>query len=227
MRPPSRPPPSFTRVCGAAAASRQGKMAVLHEAALYGHACCVESLLKAGANASLKNEVSGGAEGRGGKRLGSGRGTERVWGRGLVQASRRLSAPPCPRPLPSSPGCLYPPPSPLPPLPVAVAPDGFGPRQAGKPHGDRQAPGERPRHRTGLSLTELTRENRFAAPCPRAPPRKNLARARAHFYYLVFIIYLLSYLLTLRAAYTLVVGTPQLPLRPDTHGPYLLVRLRV
>ena len=114
MRPPSRPPPSFTRVCGAAAASRQGKMAVLHEAALYGHACCVESLLKAGANASLKNEVSGGAEGRGGKRLGSGRGTERVWGRGLVQASRRLSAPPCPRPLPSSPGCLYPPPPPSP-----------------------------------------------------------------------------------------------------------------
>ena len=114
VRPPSRPPPSFTRVCGAAAASRQGKMAVLHEAALYGHACCVESLLKAGANASLKNEVSGGAEGRGGKRLGSGRGTERVWGRGLVQASRRLSAPPCPRPLPSSPGCLYPP---LPPPP--------------------------------------------------------------------------------------------------------------
>ena len=76
-------------------------MTVLHDAALYGHASCVESLLKAGADASLKNEVSDGAEGRGGRRVGSGRGTERGRGGALC---RRCAASPrrpgCPRPPP-------------------------------------------------------------------------------------------------------------------------------
>eukprot|EP00964_Phaeocystis_antarctica_P159288 scaffold130269_cov36-Phaeocystis_antarctica.AAC.1 len=52
----------------AAAASRQGGETALHCVAFNGHASCVESLLKAGADASLKDKVSGGAEGRGGRR---------------------------------------------------------------------------------------------------------------------------------------------------------------
>ena len=60
-------------------------------AAAEGHAPCVASLLKAGADASLENNVSDGAEGRGGE---AGRGG----GRGL-RRRRRLSAPPS---LPSS-----------------------------------------------------------------------------------------------------------------------------
>ena len=51
--PPATRPPAAAHprvcVCGAAAASRQGKMTALHLAAYYGHAPCVESLLKAGA----------------------------------------------------------------------------------------------------------------------------------------------------------------------------------
>ena len=99
--PATRTPPATTahpRVCGAAAASRQGKLTALHYAADEGHAPCVESLLKAGADASLKDRVSDGAEGRAGGRRGwSGRG----WGgRGPAQAPRRLSAPPRPSPAP-------------------------------------------------------------------------------------------------------------------------------
>jgi len=106
--PATRHPPARRRspacVCGAAAASRQRKMTALHEAAHYGHAPCVESLLKAGADASLKNGVSDGAEGRGGRRGGVGaRGRARGGGEGpCSQAPRRLSAPRSPRsrPLP-------------------------------------------------------------------------------------------------------------------------------
>jgi len=54
-------------VCAAAAASRQDKWTALHLAAHYGHAPCVEALLKAGADARLKDEVREGAEGSGGK----------------------------------------------------------------------------------------------------------------------------------------------------------------
>ena len=73
--PPARPPPPLTRVCAAAAASRQTKRTALHNAAYSGEAPCVEALLKAGADARLKDKVSDGAEGRGGRRKrGLGRG---------------------------------------------------------------------------------------------------------------------------------------------------------
>ena len=73
--PPARPPPPLTRVRAAAPASRQRKMTALHKAACNGHAPCVEALLKAGADARVKDEVSDGAEGRGGRLKGA-------WGRG-------------------------------------------------------------------------------------------------------------------------------------------------
>ena len=86
------PPQPLTRVCGTAVASRQGKVAVLHDAALFGHASCVESLLKAGADVSLKNEVSDCTEGRGGGRWGgSGRGAEQGVGGALCRRSAPLS----------------------------------------------------------------------------------------------------------------------------------------
>ena len=44
-------------MCGAAAASRQIKRTALHWAAFYGYAPCIESLLKAGADTSLEDEV--------------------------------------------------------------------------------------------------------------------------------------------------------------------------
>ena len=72
--PPARPPP-LTRACAAAAASRQYGSTALHFAARNGSAPCVEALLKAGADARLKNWVRDGAEGRGGRRKGA-------WGRG-------------------------------------------------------------------------------------------------------------------------------------------------
>ena len=80
-------------------------MTVLHDAALYGHASCVESLLKAGADASLKNEVSDGAEGQGERRCGVGARRGAGVGEGALcrrraASPRRLSAPPCSRPLP-------------------------------------------------------------------------------------------------------------------------------
>ena len=56
-------PPPIVRVCAAAAASRQSQRTALHSAADNGHAPCVEALLKAGADARLKNDVSDGAEG--------------------------------------------------------------------------------------------------------------------------------------------------------------------
>jgi len=62
-------------VCAAAPASRQYKQTALHHAAYNGHAPCVEALLKAGADARVKDEVSDGAEGRGGRLKGA-------WGRG-------------------------------------------------------------------------------------------------------------------------------------------------
>ena len=46
-----------------AAASPQTKKTALHLAAYVGHAPCVEVLLEAGADASLKDEVSDGTEG--------------------------------------------------------------------------------------------------------------------------------------------------------------------
>jgi len=106
--PPARPARrrSPACVCGAAAASRQDKNTSLHKAAKNGHAPCVESLLKAGADANLKDGVSDGAEGRGGRRGGgSGKGAGReLWGEGPCSLTpRRLSAPPPPPPLPPSP----------------------------------------------------------------------------------------------------------------------------
>ena len=100
-RPPARPP--LTRVCGAAAASRQHKWTALHEAAHKSHAPCVESLLKAGADASLRNEVSDGAEGQGGRRGGVGaRGWG--WGGGGALRRRRAASPRRPQPPPAPPG---------------------------------------------------------------------------------------------------------------------------
>ena len=52
------------------------KSTALHKAARNGHAPCVEALLKAGADARLKDKVSDGAEGRGGMCKGA-------WGRGV------------------------------------------------------------------------------------------------------------------------------------------------
>ena len=71
---PPLPPPPLTRVCGAAAASRQMKRTALHWAAESGVVPCVELLLKAGADASLEDMVSDGAEGRGEGGLGGGSG---------------------------------------------------------------------------------------------------------------------------------------------------------
>ena len=68
--PPARLPPPLTHVCAAAPASRQDKWTALHLAAKNGHAPCVEALLKAGADASLEDEVSHGAEGRRGRHTG-------------------------------------------------------------------------------------------------------------------------------------------------------------
>ena len=79
--PPARPPPPLTRVRAAAPASRQYKGTALRTAARNGHAPCVEALLKAGADARLKDEVRDGAEGRGGRRKGA-RGDGRGWGLG-------------------------------------------------------------------------------------------------------------------------------------------------
>ena len=58
-RPPARRrrSPAF----GATAASRQAEITALHRAAYSGQAPCVESLLKAGADASLEDKVSDGA----------------------------------------------------------------------------------------------------------------------------------------------------------------------
>ena len=77
--PAAATPVPLTHVCGAAAASRQVKMTAMHLAADEGHTPCVESLLEAGADASLKDIVSDGAEGRGGRPVG-GRGEGRGWG---------------------------------------------------------------------------------------------------------------------------------------------------
>ena len=83
------PPPPLAHVCGAAAAFRQDNYTALHCAVIQCRASCVESLLKAGADASLKTNVSDGHEGsgRGGVGLRGGR-------RGPAQAPHRFSAPP-------------------------------------------------------------------------------------------------------------------------------------
>ena len=54
------PPPPLAHGCGAAAAFRQDNYTALHWAVIAGRAPCVESLLKAGADASLKTNVSDG-----------------------------------------------------------------------------------------------------------------------------------------------------------------------
>ena len=100
-RPPARPP--LTRVCGAAAASRQYHRTALHWAAYGGHAPCVASLLKAGADASLKDEVSDGAEGRGGEAWGVGARGGGGGGGGALRR-RRAASPPPPSLPPSPPG---------------------------------------------------------------------------------------------------------------------------
>ena len=88
------PPPPLAHVCGAAAAFRQDNYTALHCAVIQCRASCVESLLKAGADASLKTNVSDGHEGsgRGGVGLRGGR-------RGPAQAPHRFSAPPSSCPL--------------------------------------------------------------------------------------------------------------------------------
>ena len=104
----------LTRVCGAAAASRQSKYTALHFAAMMGEVPCVKSLLKAGADASLKDGVSDGAEGRGGGRSGVGaRGRGGGGGGGLRR--RRAASPRRPAPALSPRGGrlhLHSPPSP-------------------------------------------------------------------------------------------------------------------
>ena len=54
------PPPPLAHGCGAAAAFRQDNYTALHCAVIQCRASCVESLLKAGADASLKTNVSDG-----------------------------------------------------------------------------------------------------------------------------------------------------------------------
>ena len=88
------PPPAaaaHSRVWGGRPASRQLTRTALHLAADNGHAPCVESLLKARADASLKDYVSNGAEGRGGRRGGLGRGLG--LGGGGALRSRRAASP--------------------------------------------------------------------------------------------------------------------------------------
>ena len=65
---PMYPPPARRRRSHrvwvvAVAASRQDQRTALHFAAFYGNATCAESLLKAGADASLKDLVRGSAVG--------------------------------------------------------------------------------------------------------------------------------------------------------------------
>ena len=99
---PTHPPPPLTHLCGAAAAFRQDKYTALHCAVFNGRAPCVESLLKAGADASLKTNVSDGVKGRGvGVGLRGGR-------RGPAQAPQRFSAPPSFCPLSASNSALPP-----------------------------------------------------------------------------------------------------------------------
>ena len=123
--PATRHPPARRRspacVCGAAAASRQSKRTALHYAAYNGQTSCVESLLKAGADASLKDEVSDGAEGRGGRREGVGaRGQGGgCGGRGPVHRRRAASLR---RPAPG----LLPPGRPPPPPPPPPSPSQDG-----------------------------------------------------------------------------------------------------
>ena len=70
---PTRPPPSLTRVCGSAAASRQSKRTALHRAAMAGQTSCVQSLVEAKADVCLKSLVSDDAEiGVGGRGEGCG-----------------------------------------------------------------------------------------------------------------------------------------------------------
>ena len=137
--PPARPPPPLTRVCGAAAASRQGNMTALHCAVFNGRAPCVESLLKAGADASLADTVSYGAE-RGLRSEAWGVGARSGAERGSGPAQRRVAFPRRLAPSPQT-GChhtsLLPPPA-----TVAGWQDGVGRRQGVPPHGDHHAPGE-------------------------------------------------------------------------------------
>ena len=100
--PAAATPVPLTHVCGAAAAFRQDKYTALHCAVFNGRAPCVESLLKAGADASLKTNVSDGVKGRGvGVGLRGGR-------RGPAQAPQRFSAPPSFCPLSASNSALPP-----------------------------------------------------------------------------------------------------------------------
>jgi len=114
-RPPHPPPLTRACACGAAAACQPDKTTALHNAAFHKHAPCVELLLKAGADASLKDDVSDGAEGRGGRRGGFGaRGGAGVGGGALLTSAApplRAAQPP---PLFPRNGRLhvFPPPSP-------------------------------------------------------------------------------------------------------------------
>ena len=109
LHPPQTPAtrahlPPLIRVCVATAMFWQAKcydakFTALHFAAKNGHAPCAESLLKAGAEASLKNKVSDGAAGRGGRHGLLGRGVVRVGDGPCAGAAPRLRAAQPPPPL--------------------------------------------------------------------------------------------------------------------------------
>jgi len=210
--PPARPARrrSPACVCGAAAASRQEKRTALHEAARYGHAPCVDSLLKAGADASLKDEVSDGAEGRGGRREGVGaRGQGGgCGGRGPVHRRRAASLR---RPAPG----LLPPgrPPPPPPPPPSPSQDGDTALDDAKRRGHTEVV---TRHTEVVTLLEnaaiaaqVGRAAPHAAPsytpcarplCLSAVPSDryphrapSLPAAQPYFYYRRFIIYAMPY----------------------------------
>ena len=139
-----RPAAAHLRVCGPAAASWQDKWTALYLATKSkssgeGHAPCVELLLKAGADASLADTVSYGAE-RGPRSEAWGVGARSGAERGSGPAQRRVAFPRRLAPSPQT-GChhtsLLPPPS-----TVAGWQDGVGRRQGVPPHGDHHAPGE-------------------------------------------------------------------------------------
>ena len=139
--PPARPPPPLTRVWGRRV-SAQGGSTALHYAASWGRTPCVGSLLKAGADSSLSDEVSDAAEGRGGRRGwvgggGSGRGSSLDGG--PAQAPCRLSAPSSPRPRGPPPGVPAST-SAFPPSLSVVWHDGVGYRQGEEPHGGHRRP---------------------------------------------------------------------------------------
>ena len=178
---PTRPPPSLTRVCGSAAASRQSKRTALHQAAMAGQTSCVQSLVEAKADVCLKSLVSDDAEiGVGGRGEGCGARVVIKWGGdaypcpcpcAVMQVPRRLSARAA-QPLPSPPGAGASPPPP-PPLPVAEWQGRNGLGQA-QPH-DNHFPGVQKE----LNPPAPDPAPRLASPRARAPPPDSCDALRA------------------------------------------------